>query len=247
MDNFFLAHIKDLSDRASDKSIFTFTNFLNEEEQNKILSEKKNLNKITVFGGCEGTQRNIIRFGDEDELYYSENFPVVCIKASPLNKKFSDELTHRDCLGALMNLSIEREYIGDIVIKDNIPYFFVIRKMSSFICENLTKIKHTDVRCSECEFDSDSALFKTEAMQLISSSLRADCVVCSVFNLSRSQAEMLFSAKKIFINSVQCENTSKQLKENDTVSVRGYGKFIFDKIISETKKGRLRLNIKIYR
>ncbi len=246
MDNYFIGHIRDLSDKSSQKNIYTFTNFLNADEQNAVLSEKKALTHFEMYGGAEGCERKMLRFGNEKELYYSEAYPIVCIKAEPLNIKFSDTLSHRDVLGALMNLSIEREHIGDIVVREDCSYIFTTNKMSDFICENLRKIKHTDIRCSVCEFTEDNSLFSTEERILISSSLRADCVICAVYNLSRNTAGSLFDSKKVYINSAQCENPSKLLKENDTVSVRGFGKFIFRKELSRTKKDRLKIQADIY-
>lgn len=247
MDNYFIEHMTDLSRKADLNNKFTFSNFLNEEEINELITHKSSLIPFTLFGGTEGTSRQMVRFGDENELYYAEDFPIVSLKIEPKNKKFADTLSHRDFLGAIMNLSIEREHIGDIIIKDSEAFVFVTSKMSNFICENLKKVKHTDVYCTECEFTFTDKLFELEEKTLISSSLRADCIICAVFNLSRSTADACFSAKKVFINSSQCENSSKQLKENDTVSVRGFGKFIFNKAVSQTKKGRLKISISLYK
>ena len=216
-----MAHLKDLSDRSLNKGIFTFSNFLNEDEIHSLIKNKRTFTDFTLFGGAEGTSRNMVRFGNEDELYYSEDFPIDTIKIEPLNAKFAEELSHRDYLGAIMNLSVERELIGE-------------------------RIRHTDVKCSLCEFRDNDALYKTEEKTFISSSLRADCVICAVFDISRSNAEQLFDGKKVFINSATVENNSKLLRENDTVSVRGFGKFIYCNTISETKKGRLKILIKLY-
>lgn len=247
MENFFLEHLEDLSEKSRNKNIFTFSNFLNEDEINELIKHKKRFVYFSLFGGTDGTSRKMVRFGDADELYYSEDFPVDTIKISPLNIKFAEKLSHRDYLGAIMNLSIERELIGDIIIKDFDAFVFVKKSISGFICENLTKVRHTDVRCCLCEFEATDELYKTEDITVISSSLRTDCVICSVFKLSRSNAEQLFNSKKVFINSSEVENGSKLLKENDTVSVRGFGKFIYKKELSSTKKGRLKLMISIYR
>ena len=247
MDSFFIDHIKDLSSRSESKCIYTFSNFLNGEEINELNIHRNELCRYELFGGTEGTERQMVRFGDENELYYSEDFPISCLKIEPLNKKFADTLTHRDYLGSIMNLSIEREHIGDIVIKDDCAFVFVTKKMSGFICENLTKIKHTSVKCNECEFEGADSLFTLEDCDIISSSLRADCVIASVFNLSRSTAQALFDGRKVFINSALTENSSKPLKENDTVSVRGFGKFIFRREFSQTKKGRLKIRISLYK
>jgi RNA-binding protein YlmH len=42
--------------------------------------------------------------------------------------------------------------------------------------------------------------------------------------------------------------TSRQLKKsaNDIVSVRGFGRFAYDGISKETKKGRLFVNVRVY-
>lgn len=247
MDEFFIKHMSDLSRKSDINNKFTFSNFLNEAEINELLAKKSAFVPFTLFGGCNGASRQMVRFGDENELYYSEDFPIVSLKIQPKNKKFADTLTHRDYLGALMNLSIEREHIGDIIIKDNEAFVFVTSKMSPFICENLTKIKHTDVNCFECEFIQTDKLFELEEITVLSSSLRADCIICAVHNLSRNEAASYFSEKKVYVNSLLCENPSKQLKATDTVSVRGFGKFIFNKELSQTKKGRLKISIFVYR
>ena len=247
MDSFFIDHMKDLSERSENKCIFTFSNFLNGEEINELNMHRSTLSHFELFGGAPGTERQMVRFGNENELYYSEDFPIDCIKIEPLNKKFAEALSHRDVLGSIMNLSIEREHIGDIVIKDSTVFVFATRKMSDFICESLTRIKHTSVKCEKSEFIGTDSLFTLEEKDVISSSLRADCIISAVYNLSRSTADSLFESKKVFLNSALLENSSKQLKASDTISVRGFGKFIFRQEVSSTKKGRLKLKIDIYK
>lgn len=247
MDSFFIDHIKDLSKRSEDKCIFTFSNFLNGEEINELNIHRSSLTHFELFGGADGTERQMARFGDENELYYSEEYPIDCIKIEPLSIKFAEALSHRDILGSIMNLSIEREHIGDIVIKDSTAFVFVTKKMSDFICDNLTRVKHTSVKCQKSEFTATDSLFTLEEISVIASSLRADCVIAAVYNLSRSTADSLFDGKKVFINSALLESSSRQLKPSDTVSVRGFGKFIFREEISATKKGRLKLKIDVYK
>ncbi|MBQ2759337.1 MAG: hypothetical protein IJE93_06175 [Clostridia bacterium] len=247
MDTYFLDHMSDLSKRSEAKNIFTFSNFLNSEQLSELNMNKRMFVPFSLSGGAKGCERQMVRFGSEEELYYSEDFPIDCIKIEPLSKKFAEDLTHRDYLGAIMNLSIEREHIGDIIIREEAAYCFVTKKMSGFICENLIKIKHTSVKCTTCEFESNGDLFTLEAKDIISSSLRADCVICAVYNLSRSTADALFDTKKVYINSALCESSSKALHPSDTVSVRGFGKFIFESEISSTKKGRLKLRIQLYK
>ena len=56
---------------------------------------------------------------------------------------------------------------------------------------------------------------------------------------SRTQAEKLFSAEKVFVNGRTVTDRSTRLKEGDALSVRGFGKAVYDGIEYETKKNRL--------
>ena len=79
------------------------------------------------------------------------------------------------------------------------------------------------------------------------SSLRADCLIAAVWHLSRTDAAAHFQAKRVFVNDVLCENVSYNVKDGDTVSVRGYGKFRFTGVAGRTKKGRLSAEAELYR
>lgn len=85
-----------------------------------------------------------------------------------------------------------------------------------------------------------------QTMELIVSSDRADVVISKAYQLSRSQSLELFRSKKIFVNGRQYENNSGILKPEDIVSVRGFGKFVYQGLIQETKKGRYKIQIQKY-
>lgn len=69
-----IKRIEELALRAESRNIFTFTDFLSPAaiENIKRLPECKN---ALFFGGSEVSERKIARFGDEEELGYSEPFP----------------------------------------------------------------------------------------------------------------------------------------------------------------------------
>ena len=246
MDEILLSHLKDLSAKADRTGRFTFTDFLNLDEQNTLQIAGRELIRYECFGGVAGCERVIARFGDPEEMGYEAPFPVVCVKISPLQQKFADELSHRDILGAVMNLGIERCCSGDIVLRDNVAYLFTLERIAPFICENLMKVKHTSVSCEVTDAPPEGELFRTEALTVNVSSLRADCVVAAVWRLSRGNAEKLFAAQKVFINGRLTESCSAQLKENDIVSVRGTGRFVYKTVSGNSKKGRLFVEIEKY-
>lgn len=195
---------------------------------------------------CGGKGRYRVRFGSPDDFGFDEPYPIDCIKISPLLRKFADDLTHRDFLGAILNLGIERSLIGDILIRDNVGYLFCLSHISTFIMENLIKIKHTNVKCEPAAPDTDDFAPVLENLELICASARIDAVTASITKLSRSKAVELFRTQKIFVNGKCMENNSYALKPDDILVIRGTGKFIYKGCGNETRKGRVYVRLQKY-
>ena len=239
----------ELANRSFSQNMYTFTEFLTLSELDLFYQQKPQLNfaGVTVFGGVEETDRKMIRFGNPDELGYEEDFPICCIAIEPVMDKFAENLTHRDYLGALMNLGIGRENLGDIFVKDKRGYVFCLERIAEYILDNLSQVRHTQVKLRILNIFEENIKKEIEEMAILSASERIDGVISKIYNFSRSQSMELFRAKKIYVNSRLCENNSYQLKVTDTVSVRGFGKFVYEGIQYETKKGKLSIKIGIYR
>lgn len=243
MDRIFADRIRELSDRAERTGTAVFSHFLTPEETAELNRQRNSLCPFTLFGGAEGCERTVARFA---EYPSDEPFPISVVFIRPKNEKFAGKISHRDVLGAVMSLGIEREYIGDIFVRDSKAYMFVFGRMAEYVVAELKEIGRTSVVCSaEDEIPAGLSPVFTD-MRIVVSSARADCVAAAVFGLSRKSVSDLFAAKKVFVNSALCGNISYVLSEGDTVSVRGFGKFIFDGISGETKKGRLAARVRIY-
>lgn len=239
----------ELAKRSYTQNMFTFTEFLSLPELDLFYKNEPQLKfaGVTVFGGTSGADRKVIRFGNSEELGYEEPFPIVCIVIEPLLQKFGENLSHRDYLGALMNLGIERENLGDIFIKDKIGYVFCLERIADFIMENLNQVRHTHVKLRILENQEEFIQKEIEEIVILSASERIDGIIAKIYNLSRSQSIEYFRAKKVYVNSRLCENNSYQLKIKDTVSVRGYGKFVYNGVGYQTKKGKLSVKVGIYK
>ena len=238
----------ELANRSYMENRFTFTNFLGLGELSLFYEVVKEIGNIpyTVFGGMEDSERAVIRFGSKENLGYLEEFPIQLLEISPLLEKFSDDLTHRDFLGALMNLGIEREVLGDILLAKNKAYMFCLDRVCEYIMDNLFKVKHTSVKVlkRDCIPEVDKPEPKEKLIQV--SSVRIDGVIAHTYNLSRSEAVEPFSQKKVFRNGRLCENVSQIIAEGDTITVRGYGKFVLGKIGQTTRKGKINLTVFVY-
>ncbi len=240
---------RDLADKSFQQNMFTFTGFLGLSEQDVFWRMEAQLRYAgcVLWGGTDNTDRKMLRFGSAEELGYEVPFPIVCIHICPLLAKFADNLSHRDFLGALMNLGIERSTIGDIKVGDKEAYLFCAEQVAEFICGNLEQIKHTHVKCSVVEDYREFAEEEPERHILQVPSLRVDAAVAKVYNRSRGECIELFRSGKVFVDGRLCENNAALLKEGQTVNARGYGKFLFLGERGETRKGKLNIEVDVYR
>ena len=238
----------ELADKAYNNSQYLFTGFLSVSELDIYYQMERELAyaSAALFGGTADCERMMLRFGSEELCGYEEDFPIACIQISPLIEKFGEELSHRDYLGALMNLGIERHTLGDIVIMGKHAFLFCTEKMAPYILENLEKVRHTNVSCRIAEKIPESTITTLERRTVQVSAVRADSIIAKVYNLSRGGSVDLFRAKKILINVRVNENNAGQLKPGDTVSVRGFGRFRFVEISGETRKGKLNAAVDVF-
>lgn len=249
--NQFLSRMKDLSEKAYAKHTYAFSGFLSTGELADLKDSAGSLSFITysVFGGYPEAERCMVAFGSPEEFGYDPTWPITVIKVKPLAPKFSDELTHRDFLGALMNLGIDRKVLGDIPVKNGkAAYVICSDSIADYICENLNRVKHTTVVCEIASGKDELSELGPELvpMGITVSSLRFDAVAAAVTKCSRSEMIRLFQSEKVTLNGRVCTENSKSLKDGDIFSVRGYGKFKFTGSFGETKKGRVKAEVLKY-
>lgn len=232
--------LKDLADKSYQQGIFTFSSFLGLSEQDAYHSIERELHYAcpVLYGGHDNADRIMIRFGDAIEFGYENDYPISCIHIVPLMAKFAEKLSHRDFLGALMNLGIERSTLGDILVNEKEAWVFCQENMAQFICENLDKVRHNNVRCILNDGTQAVHVEEKRFMTVQVASLRADGVLAKVCHLSREASLNLFRAQRVYINGRLCENNSRELKPGDVVNARGFGKFSILDDIKMTKKGK---------
>lgn len=238
----------ELARKSYNSGIYTFTDFLGLGEQSAFHEIERELVGIPYFsfGGVEGAERVIVRFGSEELCGYDMPYPISIVLCEPLSDKFAEKLSHRDFLGAILNLGIERSVLGDIAIVDNRAYIFVKDNMADFVAEGLTRVRKTSVKCRIVGSAPEGGLYNTKTIKVQAIGERIDALVAKVFSISRDDSATLFSRGLVFISGRCCESVSHKLKEGDLVSVRGYGRFIYRGIEGHTKKGKLNIIIEQY-
>ena len=239
----------ELAKRAYNSGIFTFTDFLGLAEQAAFAEVSREIFGIEYvkFGGAEGAERVMIRFGSESDLGYSMPFPISLIKVEPLSQKYAEKLSHRDFLGAIMNLGIERDTMGDIVIIDNVGYIFVKEDMATYIAESLERVGGDKVTVRQVKIgEGFASQRRVQRLSDTVASARLDCVVASLANLSRESAQQVIRDGRVELDYRSEERVDRTIVPPATVSVRGVGKFRVLSVGPQTKKGRYRLSAEKY-
>ena len=237
-------HFRDLAEKSASGCYYTYSSFLSLAEQD--LLAKTRLGAGT-FGGYENAERKIAVFGSEEAFGYTEEAPIACLKIEPLMQKYADKLTHRDFLGSVIGLGLERDVTGDIIIHENVGYMFCLDNIADFIAENLTKVRRTDVKCTRVSSPPTESIAPPDESAFFVATERADAVIAAIYGFSRSECQKLFGQKLIFIDGRLCLDPDARIPEGATVSVRGSGRFIYTGISKTTKKGRLCINARVYR
>ena len=211
-----------------------YTFFLDPKDLKEVTNHLKK-NTYSIYKPYPDSEKNIIFINEEPDIIL-------------LEIKTNSPLRHQDILGTLYSLRIDDSLFGDIIITNNHYYFYTFRYMQTFFEMELTKIKNTNVELIE----QDINLLKDyhldyEEITLITSSLRCDLVLSKLAQTNRDNIKEMIKDKKIYLNYELLKDNSKLLHENDVFSIRKIGKFKFNSISNQTKKGNLVINILKYK
>ena len=200
------------------------------------------IKNASFFGGYEDAERLMARFsGGEEEA----DWPIACVLIRPRSEKFAEDLTHRDLLGALMALGVERDVLGDLRIRDKKCWCFCRREMAGHIL-SLEEVRRTPVKCGITEDIAGIPPLQLRTERFTAASERIDAVVSEVCGVSRAAASELCRGEKVFLNDCVQTDPSRKLKEGDVFSVRGQGKFRYNGDRGLSKKGRMILEVGRY-
>lgn len=244
-DNILLRSISDKISLSEKHFAPKFTFFLDERqcELAETVLRNSGIDNYFLFGGYDNAKRKILAVAPP---YSYVNLPEFPIKALTVSYREADKLSHRDILGSLMSLNIERKTVGDIIVGDGKSIVFLYDTVASDVLFSVKKIGRTGVKITEGFYEE---LIPKQEFKEISgtvASLRLDCIVSEALKLSREKAANLIKKNGVVVNYTEQFSTSYLMKEKDTFSVKGYGKFILSSINGVSKKDRIHITIMKY-
>ena len=254
-----IARLEDLSSECEEKNYLTHSAFYGFSEQSALLTELRKRNETKeingvpyiLFGGEKESERRCFVFlpsyMDEASFLQSEaSSPEVlsCLHIYPKAEKFASPLSHRDYLGALLSLGIERNRVGDILTGEKDAYVYVFADLADYLMENLSSVGRNPIKSAKLPSFSCPYAPEFEEKRISVSSLRLDSLLAGAFHISREEAKRQIDSGNVYLTSTSPKPDALP-KVGEHISLRGKGKFVFLGEAGISKKGKLIASIKL--
>jgi RNA-binding protein YlmH len=168
------------------------------------------------------------------------------IKVYQLDGNFAfQKLTHRDFLGALMGLGLQRKVIGDIIVHSDFAQIIVAVEIQDVIELKLDKVHQVPVEVKEID-ESDLVTPVRHEKKILTTvaSMRLDSVASSGFGDSRSKMSRDIESEKVRLNWKVESDPAAEVEIGDLISVRGRGRVKVEEQRGISNKGRIKLTLK---
>ncbi|MBQ1319201.1 MAG: RNA-binding protein [Solobacterium sp.] len=227
-----LIRLHDLQEQSMRWQKQTESFFLNEEELAAAQKVFFPSETVRYDGGYPEARKKKVIFSLEGEDDFSD---IVCLMAE-IDNRFRP-IGHRDVLGALMHLQIDRHSFGDFWVDDSHIYLYTNATMGRFLCQELNRIGSHSVSFSVID-EHPVQVFRTRTFEKVISSVRADAVVAALAECSRADAKDLIRRGLVQLNHVTLADADEVCNNNCTISIRGSGRFVLKEVLRKTKKDR---------
>lgn len=232
-----------------------YTEFLDMRQRQlleKVMAELKVSNYVAT-GGYKTAERTVLVIYPEklEEIIQNEQFDfntIFAVVRISLPNELKGMYSHRDYLGAIIKIGMRREKVGDIITSKDGADLIVLKEAEKYITSGLKEL----TRFSKAEFQSlrleelNIEEPKTQVIDIIIPSMRIDSIVSEIIRTSRAKAMTIIKEERVFVNHELITKGSKEVKENDIITVRGKGRFKVGKIVNSTRKGNLVLKVEKY-
>lgn len=239
-DKLVISRANDTINLSQKRCCACYYGFLNEHEQALITENVRSDDTCMFFGGYNGAIRTMFAAGVDD----TASFPIT---AAIFTYKKEYKLSHRDFLGALMALKIDRSTVGDIIVGDGETIVFLKSEIFDFVCNEITKIGSVGVKISRYNSEKFEYTPEFDELCFTLSSLRLDVFVSGVCSVSREKSQRMIKLDLVSVNHAVQSDPSKNISAGDIITIRKYGKFVFTESNGYSKKGKIRISVKHFR
>lgn len=232
---------EDLCRIAQGRGIARYSGFLTDREQCLAAAalNKAGCREFAFEGGYPQAERKLLCI--EPAGAYSEP-PICCVKLECALANGAEGPAHKDYLGALLGLGLERSCVGDILPDEALPgtaYVYLLQRVSQLICTELCSVGRCTAQAAVFDGLPPIRPPKRTLVSATVSSLRADAVLAAMLHCSRTQAGEILRGGGLEINHVQVFSPHAPVYEGDVFTVRGKGRFKLQSLGGKSRKDRL--------
>jgi len=245
-DPVFLRRAEELCRRSGEQGNITHTGFLTPAEQHAIESRSHLKAALLLRGGGPDCERRAAFFlpdylgpGDFDPQEYLTAFSLRCRFGAP---------GHRDVLGSLLGLGLERWTLGDIYTRGEEAWVFCLPTVAEHIRRELTHIGRNGAETREIPLtEVPVPTREQEEITFTVSGLRLDAILAGTFGLSRTRTAECIAAGLVQLNHETCLKPAVELVPGDVFSLRGSGKAKIAELGGKSRKDRTHVRVEKYR
>lgn len=229
--------------RKSGKVVFS-NEFYTPDVWKKLqeLSTKLGIN-VSSYGVFEESERHMVCFFSNQELNRYD-YPIKLVKI--INKSKFTKLAHKDFLGALMSLGINREKLGDLITEENTCFCAMCEDIYDYVSNRLTSIGKCPCTLVDIVDREEIPKPKLVDQVIIATSYRVDCIVSALSGISRNKCLSLINSGKVLVDYEVVTEKDRLVNMNSVITLRGYGKYKILGTNGNSGSGRLRINMKKY-
>ena len=243
----FLESIDNLSGKVANEYRPILTDFLNPRQLyilETIVNRYEGVSFQTFGGYASAELKRAIAFPD----YFvpkSDDYNITAFQID-YPSKFAT-LSHGQILGSIMGTGIDRDVIGDIVTDGLNWQFMCESEMADYVQAQVDRIGKIKIKLKRIQpEDIIIPVDEGEETTTTVASLRVDALVSEGFHISRHHAKELVEGGMIRINWEQAGRPDLEISIQDIISVRGFGRLVIRDIAGTTKKGKIRIVLKVY-
>ena len=199
-----------------------------------------------AIGGYEGAERQCLLFLPdwlEPELAEAGEYLAV-LRCTWFRE---DKLTHRDFLGALMGMGIQRAAVGDILVGEGTCDLILAPTVADFLKDSLDSAGRTKLRVEQIAVEDIAVpIQERKTLRDTVAALRLDSVAAVGFSISRSKAAQLIASGRCAVNWQETTKSDLTLRQGDIISCRGLGKCRLTEVGGLSRKGRINITMERY-
>ena len=238
------AHIFDQIEWVREKGLTQITPFLSSAMSEWALGLIKRFKLCAVsvggFPDAERVRLMIMPNPCEEESLEG----IAIIHVTPNHK--DGKIEHRQILGSLIGLGLERQVIGDIKAGKEGYYVAVTEQMGPWLEQHWHKVGREEINVVRFFGVPELDVEQGEERRITVSSSRLDGVLAAGFNLSRNKAQEVIAQGRVKVRDRVVTKQDAELLLNDKISCRGFGRMLLMEK-EETRKGRIAWKVIIFR